>query len=127
LNLLDTGFRRYDEKGTVPIFSQVLTLQRLQSLTFGFGTFAYAQRFNREGSVERQDRASSPHDGLLKDYPDTMLSRLIWVYRIAIDNYRYCRRINQGHKKVVNIVPAGLFAMIFKDHSPIKHWGSSAR
>ena len=37
------------------IISQVLALQRLQSLAFGFGTFAYAK-----------DQASSPLDGLLR-------------------------------------------------------------
>jgi hypothetical protein len=34
------------------------SLQRLHSLAFGCGTFAYAK-----------DQASLPHDGLLKDYP----------------------------------------------------------
>ena len=34
----------------------LVTLQRLHSLAFGFGTSAYAK-----------DRASLPHDGLLKD------------------------------------------------------------
>jgi len=34
------------------------TLQRLHSLAFGFGTFAYAK-----------DRGSSLHDGLLREYP----------------------------------------------------------
>ena len=36
----------------------LITLLRLHSLAFGFGTFAYAK-----------DRASSPHDGLLKESP----------------------------------------------------------
>jgi hypothetical protein len=36
----------------------LLALLRLQSLAFGFGTFAYAK-----------DQASLPHDGLLKDNP----------------------------------------------------------
>ncbi len=36
----------------------LVPLQRLHSLAFGFGTFAYAK-----------DRASLPHDGLLKDNP----------------------------------------------------------
>ncbi len=38
-----------------------ISLQRLHSLAFVFGTFAYAK-----------DRASSSHDGLLKEYPTPM-------------------------------------------------------
>jgi hypothetical protein len=44
--------------GGVVHANTLLALQRLQSLAFGFGTFAYAK-----------DRASLPHDGLLKDNP----------------------------------------------------------
>jgi|WetSurMetagenome_2_1015567.scaffolds.fasta_scaffold06977_6 hypothetical protein len=36
----------------------LIALQRLQSLAFGCGTFAYAK-----------DQASSPHNGLLKEKP----------------------------------------------------------
>jgi hypothetical protein len=36
----------------------LIALQRLHSLAFGFGTFAYAK-----------DQASLPHDGLLKENP----------------------------------------------------------
>jgi hypothetical protein len=42
----------------LPSTNTLLTLQRLQSLAFGFGTFASAK-----------DRASSPLDGLLKGNP----------------------------------------------------------
>jgi len=42
------------------------SLQRLHSLALDFGTFAFAK-----------DQASLSRDGLLKDYPDTMLSYII--------------------------------------------------
>ena len=51
--VLDPGFHRGDDQNS--ILSQLLTLRRLHSLAFGFGTSAYAQ-----------DRASLPLDGLLR-------------------------------------------------------------
>jgi hypothetical protein len=50
-----TGVRISFENTLIP-------LQRLQSLAFGFGTFAYAK-----------DQASSPLDGFLKDNPTPFL------------------------------------------------------
>jgi hypothetical protein len=48
----------------------LLSLQRLQSLAFGFGTSAHAE-----------DRASSPHDGLLKDNPQPVRATYLGLFK----------------------------------------------
>jgi hypothetical protein len=55
----------------------LFALQRLQSLPFGFGTFVYTK-----------DRASSPHDGLLKDYPTQSSNNISGIKGIPKDSLR---------------------------------------
>ena len=51
----------------------LIALQRLHSLAFGFGTFAYATGQSRRKYMSDKDRASSPHDGFLRDAPTPFL------------------------------------------------------
>jgi hypothetical protein len=57
---------------------------------------SHAQRFNREGIVERQDQASLPHDGLLRSFPMPRAAYILWR------NLQYASL----HGRIIGTLPA---------------------
>jgi hypothetical protein len=87
----------------------LISLQRLQSLAFGFGTFAYAK-----------DRASSPHDGLLRESPTPMLLYNVTGYSIFSVN-SHTQNQKQLKKICVIASPQGVAIPMKRNKDVTKH------